>query len=81
MTTEIAEKLHPAGITNLEQLADLATDELVEMTGISEEKAAGLITNGPQTIGTSNDGRTIIYGKKYSRDISPNPSDARQRPA
>ena len=44
MTTEIAEKLHPAGITNLEQLADLATDELVEMTGISEEKAAELIT-------------------------------------
>ena len=44
MTTEIAEKLHPAGITNLEQLADLATDELVEMTGISEDKAAELIT-------------------------------------
>lgn len=40
MTHEIANKLKPAGIKTLDQLADLSTDELVEMTGIDHDKAA-----------------------------------------
>ena len=40
MTHEIANKLKPAGIKTLDQLADLSTDELVEMTR-SEERRVG----------------------------------------
>ena len=43
MDTEVASKLASNGITTRDSLADLATDELTEMTGISEERAVDLI--------------------------------------
>lgn len=49
MTHEIANKLKPAGIKTLDQLADLSTDELVEMTGIDHDKAAALITKARES--------------------------------
>ena len=49
MTHEIAKKLKPAGIKTLDQLADLSTDELVEMTGIDHDKAAALITKARES--------------------------------
>lgn len=49
VTHEIANKLKPAGIKTLDQLADLSTDELVEMTGIDHDKAAALITKARES--------------------------------
>jgi N utilization substance protein A len=43
MDTEIASKLAAAGITTRDGLADLAGDELVELTGIDEARAQALI--------------------------------------
>ena len=43
MTRELAAKLGAGGIKNREDLAELAVDELVEMTGIDEERAKELI--------------------------------------
>ena len=43
MDTEVAAKLAAAGITTRDGLADLAGDELVEMTGIDEARAQALI--------------------------------------
>ena len=39
MTRELASQLAGKGIKNREDLAELAVDELVEMTGIDEERA------------------------------------------
>ena len=44
MDKPLAAKLAKSGITDRDSLADLATDELVEMTGIEEERATALIT-------------------------------------
>ncbi len=43
MTDELAQKLANKGITSMEELAEQSVDELVEIEGISEEKAATLI--------------------------------------
>jgi N utilization substance protein A len=43
MDTEIASKLAASGITTRDGLADLAGDELVEITGIDEARAQALI--------------------------------------
>jgi len=43
MDEETAEKLAEAGINSRDNLADLATDELVEMTGLEEQRASDLI--------------------------------------
>ena len=43
MDTEIASALAVHGITTRDALADLAGDELVELTGIAPERAQGLI--------------------------------------
>lgn len=43
MTEEILKKLHKTGITTVEQLAELSVDELLEIKGISAEKAGELI--------------------------------------
>lgn len=44
MDKPLAAKLARNGITNRDALADLATDELTEMTGIDAERATALIT-------------------------------------
>lgn len=44
MNKSIAAKLAKNGITNRDALADLAVDELVELTGMDEEAAKNLIT-------------------------------------
>ena len=43
MTRELAAQLGAGGIKNREELAELAVDELVELTGIDEERAKELI--------------------------------------
>jgi N utilization substance protein A len=43
MDTDVASKLAAGGVTTRDALADLATDELTEMTGIDEERAVALI--------------------------------------
>jgi len=43
MDTELAAKLAEAGIATRDDLADLAVDELSEMTGVDEERAKTLI--------------------------------------
>ena len=43
MDTEVASKLAASGITTRDGLADLAGDELVELTGIDEARAQALI--------------------------------------
>jgi N utilization substance protein A len=43
MDTEIASKLAANGITTRDALADLAGDELTELTGIEAERAQELI--------------------------------------
>ena len=43
MDTEVASKLAQHGVTTRDALGDLATDELTEMTGISDERAVDLI--------------------------------------
>ena len=43
MDTEIASKLAATGITTRDALADLAGDELIELTGIDEARAQALI--------------------------------------
>ncbi|MBA2651788.1 MAG: transcription termination/antitermination protein NusA [Tatlockia sp.] len=43
MTDDLANKLAAKGITTMDELAEHAVDELVDMIGISEEKAAELI--------------------------------------
>lgn len=43
MTTDLIAKLAEAGVHTLDDLADLAADELVEMTGQSQEQATTLI--------------------------------------
>src|SRR6188508_1382895 len=43
MDTDIASKLAANGITTRDALADLATDELTELTGITNERAVDLI--------------------------------------
>jgi N utilization substance protein A len=43
-TSRLAAKLAKNGVTDRDSLADLATDELVEMTGIDTERATALIT-------------------------------------
>lgn len=43
MDTEIASKLAAHGVTTRDALADLAGDELVELTGIDEQRAQDLI--------------------------------------
>ena len=43
MDTEIASLLAQKGITTRDALADLAVDELVELTAMPEERAQGLI--------------------------------------
>jgi N utilization substance protein A len=44
MDKSLAAKLARGGIKNRDDLADLAVDELTEMTGIDEERAKALIT-------------------------------------
>ena len=44
MDKPLAAKLAKNGVTDRESLADLATDELIEMTGIDAERATALIT-------------------------------------
>ncbi len=44
MNNDVAATIGRKGIMKLDDLADLATDELVEMTGLSDEEAADLIT-------------------------------------
>ncbi|HUY03808.1 MAG TPA: helix-hairpin-helix domain-containing protein, partial [Rhodocyclaceae bacterium] len=44
MDKSLAAKLARGGVKRREDLADLAVDELVELTGIEEERAKGLIT-------------------------------------
>ena len=44
MDKGLAAKLSRGGIKNRDDLADLAVDELTEMTGIDEERAKALIT-------------------------------------
>jgi N utilization substance protein A len=44
MDKPLAAKLARNGVTNRDALADLATDELMEMTGIDAERATALIT-------------------------------------
>jgi len=43
MDTDVAAKLAANGITTRDALADLATDELTEMTGIADDRAVDLI--------------------------------------
>jgi N utilization substance protein A len=43
MDTEIASKLAAHGVTTRDALADLAGDELVELTGIDQARAQDLI--------------------------------------
>jgi N utilization substance protein A len=43
MDTDVASKLAQHGVTTRDALADLATDELTEMTGIADERAVELI--------------------------------------
>ncbi|MGB9354032.1 MAG: helix-hairpin-helix domain-containing protein [Azonexus sp.] len=43
MTRELAAKLAAGSIKTREDLAELAVDELVELTGIDEERAKELI--------------------------------------
>src|SRR3979409_600700 len=43
MDTQLAAKLAEGGIKTRDDLADLAVDELAEMTGLDEEKAKKLI--------------------------------------
>ena len=43
MNTEIASKLAANGITTRDALADLAGDELTELTGLDPQKAQDLI--------------------------------------
>jgi N utilization substance protein A len=43
MTVAVAEALQHLGINNLELLADLGTDELTQVPGVSEEQAANWI--------------------------------------
>ena len=43
MTNDLASKLVSRGVRTLDDLADLATEELVEMTGLDEEAAKNLI--------------------------------------
>lgn len=43
MTTSLISKLAEAGVHTLDDLADLATDELVDITGQSQEEATALI--------------------------------------
>src|SRR5438093_12502436 len=43
MDTEVASKLAANGITTRDALADLATDELTEITGMTDERAVDLI--------------------------------------
>jgi len=43
MDTDTARKLASSGVATREALADLATDDLVEMTGIDQERASHLI--------------------------------------
>lgn len=43
MTEELAHQLAANGIVTQEDLAEMSTDELVEMTGLDEQKAADLI--------------------------------------
>ena len=43
MTDELAKKLAGQGITTMEELAEQSVDELLEIEGISEDKAAALI--------------------------------------
>jgi N utilization substance protein A len=43
MDTQLAAKLAEHGIKSRDDLADLAVDELSEMTGLDEEKAKKLI--------------------------------------
>ena len=44
MDKPLAAKLAKNGVTDRDSLADLATDELIEMTGIDDERAKALIT-------------------------------------
>jgi N utilization substance protein A len=43
LTTELIAQLGAAGIHTLDDLADLATDELVELTRLSDEEATAII--------------------------------------
>ena len=43
LTTELIAKLADSGVNNLDDLADLAVDELTEITGQSEDEAKTLI--------------------------------------
>jgi N utilization substance protein A len=43
MDTQLAAKLAEGGVRTRDDLADLAVDELSEMTGIEGERAKGLI--------------------------------------
>ena len=43
MDTQLAAKLAEGGVTTRDELADLAVDELSEMTGVGEERAKSLI--------------------------------------
>ena len=43
MDTQLAAKLAEGGVTTRDELADLAVDELSEMTGVDEERAKSLI--------------------------------------
>jgi len=43
MSTDLIAKLAEAGVHTLDDLADLAVDELIEITGQSREEATALI--------------------------------------
>ena len=43
MTEELANKLAAQGITTMEDLAEQSVDELLEIEGMTEEKAGALI--------------------------------------
>ena len=57
MDTEIASKLAANGITTRDALADLAVDELTELTGIDADARAGADHEGARALVRSGDGR------------------------
>ena len=57
MDTEIASTLAQKGITTRDALADLAVDELVELTGMPEQPGAGSHHEGPRALVRGRAGR------------------------
>ena len=53
MDNDLASQLVGHGVKTLDDLGELATDDLVEMTGIDEERASSLIMK-PASTGSNN---------------------------